>query len=111
MIEHERDRAGLGQIAAALGERRAHFAGGPIAIVGQDFDDDRDAARSIAFVADLLVILALAAQGFLDGALDIVLGHILRAGRDDRRAQPRIHRRIGCAELCRHRDFARQLAK
>ena len=45
MVEHERHRAGLGQVAAGLGEGRAHLAGGAVAVVGQRLDDDRDAAR------------------------------------------------------------------
>ena len=95
MVEHEGDGAGLGQVAAALGEGRAHFACGAVTIIGQDFDNHRDAAGSVPFVADLLVTVAFAADGFLDRALDIVLGHVLGARRDDRRPQPRIHRRIG----------------
>ena len=39
----------------------AHFAGGAVAVVGQRLDDDGDAARAVALVADLVVVLAVAA--------------------------------------------------
>src|SRR6478752_4786388 len=51
------------------------------------------------------------AGGLLDGALDIVLRHILGAGRQDRRPQARVHRRIGRAELGRDCDLAGELAE
>ena len=111
MVEHERDRAGLREVAAVLGEGRAHLAGGAVAVVGQHLDDHRDAARAVALVADLVVVLGVAAQRLLDRALDGVLGHVLGARRDHRRPQPRVHRRVGHAELRRHRDFARELAE
>ena len=57
MIEHEGDGAGLGQRSARLAEIRAHFARGAIAVVGQRLDDDRDAARRIALVTHLVVVL------------------------------------------------------
>ena len=41
----------------------------------------------------------------------IVLRHVLLAGGDDGRAQPRVHRRIGLAHLGRDGDFPRQLAE
>ncbi len=54
--------------------------GGAVAVVGQRLDDDRDAARAVALVADLLVVgVVVAAGGALDRALDVVLGHVGRA--------------------------------
>ena len=58
----------------------AHFAGGAVAVVGQGLDDHRDAARPIALVADFVIALGFAARRLLDGALDIVLRHVLGAG-------------------------------
>ena len=73
----------------------AHLAGRAIVIVGQRLDDDGDAARPVALVADLVVVLRVAAGRLLDGALDIVLRHVLGAGGQDRGAQARIEGRIG----------------
>src|SRR4029453_11333246 len=77
MIEHERDRAGFGKVAAILGEDRAHFAGGAVAIVGQGLDDHRNAARAIALVANLVVAFGVGALRLLDRPLDIILLHVL----------------------------------
>ncbi len=110
-IEHERHRAGLGEVAAGLGEVGADVGGGAVAVVGQRLDDDGDAAGAIALVADLVIVLAVIAGGLLDGALDIVLGHVFGARCDHSGPQPRIHRRVGGAELGRDGDFARELAK
>src|SRR5581483_945050 len=82
---------------------------GAVAVVGQGLDDDGDAAGAAAFIADLVIILGIAADRFLDGALDIVLGHGFRLGGDDGRAQAGIVGRVGHAGFGRHGDFARQL--
>ena len=111
MIEHERHRAGLGEIAAGLGEGGAHVAGGAVVVVGQRLDDHRDAARPVALVADLVVVLGVAARRLLDGALDVVLGHVLGARREDRGAQARIERRVRQAELGGTGDFAGELGE
>ena len=95
VIEHERHRAGFGEVATRLGEARAHFAGRAVLVVGQHFDDHRDAARPVALVADLVVALGIAAGRLLDGAVDIVLRHALRPRRENRGAQARVHCRIG----------------
>ena len=111
MVEHERDRAGFGEVAAALGEIGADVGGGAVAVVGHRLDDQRDAAGAVALVADLIVIIALAADRLVDGALDIVLGHVLGAGRQNGRAQARVHGRVGHPHLRRHRDFAGELGE
>src|SRR5262245_63945500 len=79
LVEIERHRARLAEITAELGEDRAHLACGAVAIVGERFDDDADAARAEALVAYLFVIGAARLLALLDGALDIVLGHVLGA--------------------------------
>ena len=72
---------------------------------------DGGAARAVALVADLVVVLGVAARALLDGALDVVLGHVLGPGRQDRGAQARVHVRIGHAHLGRDRDFAGELGE
>ncbi len=101
----------LAERAAGLGEGRADVGGGAVAVVGQGLDDDGDAARAVAFVADFVVVLAVGAGGLLDGALDIVLRHRLGLGVLDRQAQTRVHRRVGQARLGGDGDFARQLGE
>ena len=109
--EHVRDRAGGAQIAAVLGEHRAHRPARAVAVVGERLDDDGDAARPVALVADRLVGLGVGARGLLDGPLDIVLGHVLGARGLDGEPQPRVHLGIGQAVPDGHRDLARELGE
>src|SRR5258708_22559641 len=57
------------------------------------------------------MFLVATADRLLDGALDIVLRHVLLTCRDDRGAQARVHCRVRRAELGSHGDFTRQLAE
>ena len=58
-VEHERDRARLGQRPARLGEIGAHFARGAVAVVGQRLDDHRHPARRVALVAHFVIVLGV----------------------------------------------------
>ncbi|MNM98653.1 hypothetical protein D3C81_1111890 [compost metagenome] len=76
-LEHESHRTFGAHVATALAEGMAHIGHGPHAVVGEAVDDDRHAARGVAFVPDLFVLDAFKfAGGFLDGAFDHVLGHV-----------------------------------
>ena len=80
LLELPRDRPRPGQAATCLGEDGAHVRRGPIAVVGRGLDEDRDAAGAVALVHDLLELLGLVATArTLDGALDVVRGHVHRA--------------------------------
>src|SRR3984957_4319948 len=103
-VEHEGHRAGLAEIAAGLGEVGADVGGGAVAVVGQRLDDHGHPAGTVALVADLVVILALAADRLFYRALDRVLRHVLLAGRDDRGAQPGIHGGGGRGPFWPHPD-------
>jgi hypothetical protein len=95
-----------------LAESRANLRGRAITVVGQGLDDYGDAAGAITLIADILVIVALAAaRAFLDGALDIVLGHVSRLGRHDGGAQPVIGVRIAAPQPCGHGELAAQLGE
>src|SRR3546814_9281865 len=72
-IEAVADRARRAEIAAVLRHRGAHVGDGAVAVVGQRLDDQRNAAGAEAFVADFLVILAVALRCLVDRALDIVI--------------------------------------
>src|ERR1700761_1178565 len=86
----------------------AHLAHRAVAIVGRGLDQQRDAARTVALEGDLFIERAGQLTGAaLDGALDVVLRHVLRLGCEDRRAQPRITVRVA-APACRHADFLDQ---
>ena len=110
-VEHEGDRAGFAKIAAGLCEVGADIGGGPVAVVGQRLDDHGDAAGPVALVADLIVVLTVAADRLLDRAFDVVLRHVFRPRGDHGSSQSGVHRRIRRPELRGDRDFAGQLAE
>ena len=110
-IEHEGDRPGFAEIAAGLGKVGADIGRGAVAVVGQRLDNDRDAARAVAFVTDLVVIIALAAERLFDRALDVVLRHVFLPRRDHGCPQPRVHRGVGGSKLGGDRNFPGQLAE
>ena len=111
-LELPGDRAGAGQLAAGLGEHRADLGGGPVAIVGLRLDEDRDAARAVALVDDLLELLGVAAAGRLvDRALDVVGGHVDRAGLLDGEPEPVVGVRVAAALPRRDADLAGDLGE
>ena len=86
--------------------------GGTIAVIGDRRNNHSHAARSIALVLDLLVIDAADFAGSLgDGALDIVVRHIvgLRLGNDV--TQLAIDSRIAAAVTDRNRDLTTDFGK
>ena len=110
-VEHKADAACLAQIATVLGEGGPHGRRGAVAVVGHRLDDDGNTIGAVAFIADFFVILALAADGFLDRAFDVVLGHGLTLGLFHRQTQTRVLVRIGFAHLRRDGDFFGELGK
>ena len=86
----------------------AHLARGAVAVIGQRFHDHGDAAGTVAFVLQRLIIIRVAvARRFFDDALDVVVGHIVRLGFGDAVLQFGVGVRIGAAALFhRHSDLA-----
>src|ERR1043166_3013540 len=101
------------EVAAVLAEDAADLCGGAILVVGRRFDDQGDSAGPIALVHDLLNLRrvdALTGAAF-DRALDVIVGHALRARCLDGAAQSRVAVRIAATALGGNADFLRQLAK
>ncbi len=105
-VEHERDGVGLAEVAAVLAENGPHVGRGAVPVVGQHLDDEADAAGTEALVADLFHIVGVAGAGLLDRPVDVVLGHALGLGADDRQAQARVRGGIRHAGLGRQSDVA-----
>ena len=75
--EVEGDAAVGAEIAAVFGKGVAHVGNGAGFVVGHAIDHQRRAADAVAFVAQLDVVHAFEITGaFVDGALDVVFGHI-----------------------------------
>src|ERR1700722_143577 len=86
--EHPGDGVGLAEVAAVFGEGVTNLANGAVFVVGEDVDDEGDAAGAVALVGDLLVGDAFEFSGAaLDGSLDIVGGHVLCFRRNDGSAE------------------------
>ena len=89
--KHEADGVGLAEVAATLCEGVANFADRAVAVVGGAVHDDGNAAGPVAFEGDFFVGGAGELTGAaLDGALDVVVGHVLGLGGSDGAAQARI---------------------
>src|SRR5271167_3574246 len=87
----------------------AHLAHGTVAIVRGHFDDESDAPGTVALKGDLLVDRSGQFTGAaLDGALDVVLRHVLSFGGGDSATQPGIGIHIPPALASRHGDFSDQ---
>ena len=54
-MEHPGNAARLAHVAAGLAENIPDLGNGPVPVVGHDLDNDRNAARSVSFIHDLLV--------------------------------------------------------
>src|SRR4051812_35853644 len=111
-LELPGDGAGAGELAAGLGEQRANVGGGPVAVVRRRLDQDRDAARAVALVDDLLELVALAgARRPLDRPLDVVQRHVDRARLVHREAQPVVRVRIAPTGARGDHDLPRNLGE
>ena len=110
-IKHEAHRACFAKVAAMFGKKRAHIAGGAVAVVGHRLDNHRNTIGPIAFIADLFIGLALATNSLLDCPFDIVLGHRLALGLFHRQTQAGVFLRIRVTHLCGHRDLLGELGE
>ena len=110
LVEQVRDRAGLAEVAAVLGEQVAHVGAGAVAVVGHRLDQQRDAARAVALVEDLLDRVRV---GALAGPLAIARS-MLSLGIEasfafGSRRERGVRVRVAAALLRRDGDRAREL--
>ncbi len=77
LVEQVGDGAGLAEDAAVLAEQVADVGAGPVAVVGQRLDQQRDAAGTVALVEHRLDLIGIdpLAGALRDRALDVVLRH------------------------------------
>ena len=110
-FEHPSNAAGRAELAASDFKNLLHFGCGAIAIVGEDFAQDGNAIRAIAFVQDFVEVTAFELAGaFFDGPFDVVFGHADRFGVVDRVAQSQVGIRVAAARFGSYDDRARELA-
>ena len=93
-------------------EEVADLGDGAVAVVGRALDQDRDAAGAVALEHELLVGGALELAGaLLDGALDVVGGHVGALGLVDRGAQARVGVGVAAADAGGDRHLADELGE
>lgn len=105
-------------IAAACSEdsffkEDADFGGGPVLVVGEDFDDDGDFMGGVAFKGDLIEdeFLIAGAGSFFDRPLDAFAGDALFFGFFDGGVEPGIRGWIGSAVFGGDGDFAEEFPR
>src|SRR5262249_3129941 len=109
VLEEERNRAVGTEVAAGFRERVAHVGHGPGLVVGQAVHEYGGAPDAVAFIAHLLVVGSFEApDAALDGALDVVPGHVAGIGLVHRQAQPRVGVGIAASQARCNRDFLDQ---
>ena len=91
----------------------ADFRGGALAVVGEGLHNDGHAAGTIALVSNGLIVIGVAcAQGLIDGALNVIVGHIGGLGLSNNGGQAGVIGRIAAATLLhRHNDLLGDLSK
>ena len=88
------------------GEEGTDVAGAAVLVVGHAVDDDRHAARGIAFIGEFFNRSpAEFAGALLDGAVDVVAGHVGCLGRRNRGAKTRVQIGVAAAFACSLDDF------
>ena len=98
LAEQVRHRTRIAHVAAVLAEDVPDVADRAVAIVGRGLDQNRRAARPVAFEGDLFVGHARQlARAALNRTLDVVLRHVFSLCRSHCSAQSRILFRIAAA--------------
>ena len=87
--------------------------GGALTVVGEGLDDHGHAVGAVAFVDDALVVVGVVgAQGLVDGALDVVVGHVHCLGLGNDRGQTGVVVGVaGAAGLNGHDDLLGHLGE
>ena len=111
LAEQEGHTTHSAQVAAVLVEVVAQVGSGTVAVVGQGLDHDRHAAGAVTLVGDCLVLGLIAALGFLDDALDVIVGHAHALCLGDQVSQLAVGSGVGAAGTDSHADLAADLGK
>ena len=113
LVEQVGDGPRLAEVAAVALEDVADLGARAVAVVGHRLDQQRDAARAVALVDDVLerVDVGALAGALGDRALDVVLGHRGVLGLLHREPEPRVALDVAAALLRRDRDGARELGE
>jgi len=91
----------------------AHLGGGAVAVVGEGLYDDGHAVGAVALIHHVLKVVGVAgAQRLVDGALDVVVGHVGGLGFGDDGGQAGVVGGVAAAAgLDRHDHLTGDLGK
>src|SRR5262249_56482634 len=105
-VEHPGHGVRGAQVATVPAKGVADLGDGAIGVVGGALDEDRGTTGAVPLVGHVFIYGALELAGaLLDRAVDVVVRHVDRAGRVDRRAEARIGIGVAAAGFGRDGDF------
>ena len=111
-VEHPGDAAGRTHGSAVLFKAVAHIGRGTVEVIRDALDDNRGAGRAVTLVGDFLVVFTLTfARRLLDGAVDVVVGHVVVFRLGDDIAELGVQRRVGAARPDGDGDLAADLGE
>jgi len=91
-----------------LRKGEAQLTRGSVPVVGRRIDDNGEAVRPVAFVAQFLDLFFARAARSRDRPFDVIARHVVLARFLDRKLQPVVRLGIGRTGLRRQRDLARE---
>ena len=99
------DAAAGAHVPAVLVEKVADLRGGAVAVVGEGLHDNGHAAGAVALVDHVLEVVGVTgAQSLVDGALDVVIGHVGGLGLGDDGGQAGVVVGVAAAALLHRHD-------
>ena len=109
--EHEANAAHLAQVAAKLIKVMAHVGSGTVAVIGQGFDHNGNAAGAVTFIGNCFVLGLIAALGALDDALNVIIRHTVRLSLSNQGCQLGVGSGVAAAFLNGNSDLATDLGE
>ena len=105
-VEHPPDGTSFCHVAAVLTHEMAKLTDDAVAVGSDNLNQHAHSARAVAFEGRFLILLAFQLAGAAkNGALDVLVGHVLVLARQNRGSQARIGVWIAAADARSNGDF------
>ena len=89
----------------------AHVGSGTVAVIGQGFDHNGNAAGAVTFISNCFVLGLIAALGALDDALNVIIRHTVRLSLSNQGCQLGVGSGVAAAFLNGNSDLAADLGE
>ena len=89
----------------------AHVGSGTVAVIGQGFDHNGNAAGAVTFIGNCFVLGLIAALGALDDALNVIIRHTVRLSLSNQGCQLGVGSGVAAAFLNGNSDLAADLGE